>query len=176
MDLVKNISVVISDKPATDGITVDNEGNIWMTAIESSSIVVAKPVMVAGKKRKLVFDFISNLKKRFSSKSTSDKTSLVVPDYTGSHSFYKSGNFDWFQIYTPSPSNYTLVKVDVKIVLNDVFATLAESILSKCPEFPTSKIVPEAYLLFKAYLLFIHFFHISIHFVGDDECFSAALA
>lgn len=39
-----HVRLVMSDKPATDGITVDGAGNIWMTALEHSSIAVAVPV------------------------------------------------------------------------------------------------------------------------------------
>jgi len=33
----------LKDKPVTDGISVDSVGNIWMTAVEHSSLCVAVP-------------------------------------------------------------------------------------------------------------------------------------
>lgn len=35
---------VAADKPATDGLTTDASGNVWMTALEHSSIALAVPV------------------------------------------------------------------------------------------------------------------------------------
>jgi hypothetical protein len=39
--ITSNLREVITNKPATDGISIDNAGNIWMTAVEHSSICVA---------------------------------------------------------------------------------------------------------------------------------------
>jgi len=41
--LEANIHTALDRKPATDGITIDDLGNIYMTAIEHSMIAVAKP-------------------------------------------------------------------------------------------------------------------------------------
>jgi sugar lactone lactonase YvrE len=39
----KQIEIVMKDKPATDGITVDGHQNVYLTAIEHNSIGVARP-------------------------------------------------------------------------------------------------------------------------------------
>jgi len=41
--LADSVRVVLHDKPITDGITTDNDGNVWMTALGHSSIGVATP-------------------------------------------------------------------------------------------------------------------------------------
>jgi sugar lactone lactonase YvrE len=41
--LGNEVKIVCSEKPVTDGISVDGAGNIWMTAVEHSSIVIALP-------------------------------------------------------------------------------------------------------------------------------------
>lgn len=43
-DLTNNIHTVLEDKPATDGLTNDDIGNIYMTALEYSSIAIARPL------------------------------------------------------------------------------------------------------------------------------------
>lgn len=42
-----HVTEVLKDKPATDGITTDGAGNIWMTALEHSAIAVAIPLKAA---------------------------------------------------------------------------------------------------------------------------------
>ena len=42
-----HVTEVLGDKPATDGITADGAGNIWMTALEHSAIAVAIPLKAA---------------------------------------------------------------------------------------------------------------------------------
>lgn len=44
--LTDSVRVVLRDKPITDGITTDNDGNVWLTALGHSSIGVATPVML----------------------------------------------------------------------------------------------------------------------------------
>jgi len=43
------ITLVTSEKPVTDGISVDGSGNIWMTCVEHSAIALAIPVKVRSK-------------------------------------------------------------------------------------------------------------------------------
>lgn len=42
-DLEAAVRVVCSEKPMTDGLSIDSAGNIWMTAIEHSALVLALP-------------------------------------------------------------------------------------------------------------------------------------
>jgi sugar lactone lactonase YvrE len=41
--LVNSVHVVLQDKPITDGITTDEAGNVWFTALGHSSIGNSKP-------------------------------------------------------------------------------------------------------------------------------------
>lgn len=41
--IMQSVVVVSDEKPMTDGLTSDNNGNIWMTALQQSSIAVAVP-------------------------------------------------------------------------------------------------------------------------------------
>lgn len=41
--LTKAIKLVCSEKPVSDGLSIDGAGNIWMTAVEHSALVVAVP-------------------------------------------------------------------------------------------------------------------------------------
>jgi sugar lactone lactonase YvrE len=43
--LIENVQVVLSDKPITDGITTDEDGNVWLTALEHSSIGPHAPLL-----------------------------------------------------------------------------------------------------------------------------------
>jgi len=46
--LEEAVRVVCAEKPATDGLSIDSAGNIWMTAIEHSALVVAAPFKAKG--------------------------------------------------------------------------------------------------------------------------------
>lgn len=43
-EISNEIRLVSSEKPVTDGLSTDNLGNIWLTAFEHSSIVIARPL------------------------------------------------------------------------------------------------------------------------------------